>query len=51
MGDESWVVLREHVMNPSLLSMDGDAVALLTLEAELQNCVDEDFDDFGEPVE
>jgi len=36
MPDESWVAVREHVMNPPMHSMDGDAVRLLSLETVLQ---------------
>lgn len=32
---DQWVILREHMMNPSLLPIDGSAIALLSLEAEL----------------
>ncbi len=35
MPDDAWVVLREHIMNPSLLPIDGVSVVLLALEAEL----------------
>lgn len=37
MPDDNWVVLREHTMNPSLLSIDGAVVVLLALASELQD--------------
>lgn len=47
LDSENWVTLREHVMNPSLLSMDGGAIALLNLEAELQaQDIDVSFDPY-----
>ena len=34
-ADGEWAILREHMMDPSLLSMDHETVGLLLLETEL----------------